>query len=61
MGMILKKTFEGNHRWIETPDKNKIDAMFFTATSTQPNDDNPKEEYKKYPSFILCNPNAMFY
>jgi len=39
----------------------KIDAMFFTATGEKADDSNDKLDYKTKPSFILCNPNAMFY
>jgi hypothetical protein len=38
-----------------------IDAMFFTATSEVPQDDLTEAAYKDLPTFILCNPNAMFY
>ena len=41
----------------------KIDAMFFPATGEKLEKDNLKAEknFKKLPTFILCNPNAMFY
>ena len=63
MGMVLEKTFEGEHRWIkpEKPGGTKIDAMFFTTTGEAVNDDDPSMNYKNLPTFILCNPNAMFY
>ena len=37
--------------------------MFFPATGEKLDKNNPKAEYdfKKLPTFILCNPNAMFY
>lgn len=37
--------------------------MFFPATSEKLDKDNLKAEkdFKKLPTFILCNPNAMFY
>lgn len=61
--MVLEKTFEGEHRWIkpEKSGRTKIDAMFFTTTGEAVNDDDPSMNYKNLPTFILCNPNAMFY
>jgi hypothetical protein len=60
MGLILAKTFDGEHRWI--PSGNiQIDAMFFSATSEKLDDDNPEAAYKDRETFILCNPNAMYY
>lgn len=35
--------------------------MFFTATSESLQDDNSEALYKQRDTFILCNPNAMFY
>ena len=35
--------------------------MFFSATGEKLQDDNSECEYKKRDTFILCNPNAMFY
>jgi cytochrome oxidase Cu insertion factor (SCO1/SenC/PrrC family) len=64
MGDVLAKNFDGEHRWITDPENNpaaKIDAMFFTATEEVPNDDDPSLAYKDRHTFILCNPNAMFY
>jgi len=60
MGIVLAKTFEGQHRWIASEDI-LIDAMFFPSTNEVPDDSNEDLTYKKRPSFILCNPNAMFY
>jgi len=63
MGMVLAKNFEGEHRWI-TDEKNpsaQIDTMFFTVTGDKPDDDDYSATYKDKPTFILCNPNAMFY
>jgi len=60
MGHILAKTFDGEQRWI--PSENiEIDSMFFTATGEQLQDENPTASYKERDTFILCNPNAMFY
>ena len=63
MGEVLAKTFDGQHVWIKGKSNTKIDAMFFPATGEKLDKDNPKAEYKfkKLPTFILCNPNAMFY
>ena len=35
--------------------------MFFTATCEPLINGNNEQSYKKLPTFILCNPNAMFY
>jgi hypothetical protein len=35
--------------------------MFFTATGEKLDDLNELAEYKDRNTFILCNPNAMFY
>ena len=61
MGLILKKTFEGYHRWISIGKSTKIDAMFFAATTETVDDNNYYLKYKELPTFILCNPNAMNY
>jgi len=64
MGQVLAKTFDGQHVWIKSKHSGtKIDAMFFPATSEKIDKDNLKadREFKKLPTFILCNPNAMFY
>jgi len=62
---VLAKTFDGQHIWIKPKSKGqtKIDAMFFPATAEKIDKDNLKaeKEFKKLPTFILCNPNAMFY
>ena len=67
MGEVLATTFDGQHLWIKNNKngrgKTKIDAMFFPATSEKFDKANLKAEknFKKLPTFILCNPNAMFY
>lgn len=64
MGQVLAKTFEGQHVWIRNEkNQTKIDAMFFPATAETFDKDNLSEnkEFKRLPTFILCNPNAMFY
>ena len=67
MGEVLATTFDGQHVWIKNNKngrtKTKIDAMFFPATSEKFDKANLKAEknFKKLPTFILCNPNAMFY
>ena len=63
MGKVLEKTFEGEHRWIKPVNSKltKIDAMFFTTTGEDVDDNNFEANYKTLPTFILCNPNAMFY
>lgn len=72
MGQVLSKTFDGQHVWIKNKDpissrerakRTKIDAMFFPATGEKLDKNNLKaeKEFKKLPTFILCNPNAMFY
>ena len=63
MGAVLAKTFEGEHRWIPAErGTSKIDAMFFSTTGEKLNDDPlAVVDYKEKPTFILCNPNAMFY
>ena len=64
MGNVLAQTFEGQHRWIThagRKDKTHIDAMFFTNTGEKIDDSNDSLYYKENPTFILCNPNAMFY
>ena len=65
MGEVLAKTFDGQHLWIKNQEgkKSKIDAMFFPATGEKLDKSNLKaeKEFKKMPTFILCNPNAMFY
>lgn len=65
MGQVLAKTFDGQHVWIKPKSKGhtKIDAMFFPATAEKIDKDNLKadKEFKNLPTFILCNPNAMFY
>jgi hypothetical protein len=60
MGLILAKTFDGEQRWI-TSGNIEIDAMFFTATGEALQDDNKSATYKERDTFILCNPNAMYY
>lgn len=64
MGLILARTFEGTRLTIPTEDpKSELDCMFFTATC-EPLQTKGKEQLAKYksaPTFILCNPNAMFY
>ncbi len=60
MGIVLAKTFEGQHRWIPSGDV-LLDAMFFPSTNEVPDDSLQELEYKKRPTFIFCNPNAMFY
>ncbi len=59
--MILAKTFEGNHLSVKVDEKKGIilDCMFFTTTCEPLNKEAPK--YKSMPTFLLCNPNAMFY
>jgi pimeloyl-ACP methyl ester carboxylesterase len=60
----LAKNFEGEHRWITDPKHNpgaKIDSMFFPYTGEQAIDEDYSLEYKDKTTFILCNPNAMFY
>jgi len=61
MGLILQKTFDGQHRWIPDGEGGKLDAMFFSSTIEVPVDDDENLDYKNKPTFILCNPNAMFY
>lgn len=63
MGEVLAKTFDGQHVWVKGKSKTKIDAMFFPATGEKIDKDNLKadKEFKKLPTFIICNPNAMFY
>jgi hypothetical protein len=61
MGLILKKTFEGAHLWVNVEKNIKLDCMFFSATTEKLDDNNPTLSYKDKPTFILCNPNAMFY
>jgi len=60
MGLVLAKTFEGQHRWISSGDI-LIDAMFFSSTNEVPDDNRDDLAYKSRPTFIFCNPNAMFY
>ncbi len=60
MGLVLGKTFDGEQRYIES-ENILIDAMFFTATGEKPDDLNELAEYKDRNTFIICNPNAMFY
>lgn len=63
MGNVLAETFQGEHRWINhtKPGRTIIDAMFFPASSEVVDDKNASLHYKQQPTFILCNPNAMFY
>lgn len=63
MGNVLSQTFDGEHRWIRNADRDStvIDSMFFTNTGEKVDDSNPRSNYKENPTFILCNPNAMFY
>ncbi len=61
MGLILSKTFDGEHRWIKAADGTKLDCMFFPTTVEKVDDKDPDLKYKDKPTFILCNPNAMFY
>ena len=60
MGLVLGKTFDGEQRYIQS-ENIMIDAMFFTATGEKLDDLNELAEYKDRNTFILCNPNAMFY
>ena len=60
MGIVLANTFQGEHRWIES-DNILLDTMFFASTSEKLDDDDSGKLYKDKPTFILCNPNAMFY
>ena len=62
--MILAKTFEGIKLKLPLPPPEKdlfLDCMFFTATCETLDNYNTNAEYKKMPTYILCNPNAMFY
>ena len=61
MGIVLRKSFKGNHVWIPAskPGGVKIDAMFFTANEESM--DAPNASYLDYDTFIICNPNAMSY
>ena len=61
MSLILAKTFEGFPIKIPTNDDPnvKIDSMFFTATCEPLGKEDAR--YKRLPTFLLCNPNAMFY
>lgn len=61
MGLILKKTFEGYHRWVRGAKGIKLDAMFFAATTEMVDDNVYDLKYKDLPTYILCNPNAMNY
>ena len=70
MGQILAKTFDGVKLKIPVDEKDpkiKLDCMFFTATCEplQFNQENLEKKsepkYKSLPTFLLCNPNAMFY
>ena len=68
MGIVLRKSFKGNHVWIPptNPDGLKIDAMFFTANEQpllldQSKHTRENSAYLMYDTFILCNPNAMSY
>ena len=64
MGEVLANTFDGQQVWVKNEkSKTKVDAMFFPATSEKFDKHNLKAEkdFKKLPTFILCNPNAMFY
>ena len=64
MGNVLAKNFEGDHRIIEDPIHNpssSIDSMFFTYNGIMPDDIDYKLDYKDKTTFIICNPNAMFY
>ena len=62
LGLILQKTFEGHPIQILVDEKKKInlDCMFFTATC-EPINDGVNNKYKELPTFIFCNPNAMYY
>ena len=60
MGSVLANTFMGEHRWIAS-DGILLDCMFFSSTSEKLEDDISEKTYKDKPTFILCNPNAMFY
>jgi hypothetical protein len=60
----LAKNFEGEHRWITDPEHNpsaRIDAMFFSVSGDIADDNDPTQDFKEKTTFILCNPNAMFY
>ena len=46
MGIVLKKNFEGSHRWIRVNKKVKLDAMFFPSTSEPVDDNNSEAKYK---------------
>ena len=64
MGDVLAKNFDGQHRWITDLENNpdaKIDSMFFASTEEVLDDDDVTKAYKDKHTFILCNPNAMFY
>lgn len=66
MGIVLRKSFKGNHVWIPPSSSKgtKIDAMFFTANEEAFNlDPNLRQDcaYLDYDTFIICNPNAMSY
>ena len=38
MGLILKKTFDGQHRWVPVDNGVKLDCMFFASTLEKPDD-----------------------
>ena len=63
MGEVLARTFDGQHVWVKGKSSTKIDAMFFPATGEKFDKNNLKAEkdFRKLPTFIICNPNAMFY
>ena len=46
MGLILKKSFDGNHRWIKVNNKIKLDAMFFAGTNEVVDDNKYDLKYK---------------
>ncbi|CDW84644.1 UNKNOWN [Stylonychia lemnae] len=62
MTKILQSTFDGEQFYLETTDKkSKLDCMLFTGNSLKRNDADPNATYKRFPTFILCSPNAMVY
>ena len=64
-------TFEGKQFFVNGPDGNQIDCMFFPCTQkekvelydyeTNLKSLQPEKEYMTKPTVIMCNPNALYY
>jgi hypothetical protein len=62
--LMLEKNFEGKQFIIEGYGGVKLDCMFIPCSNDETVEvsiENPVGDYLDYPTFIICNPNALIY